>query len=304
MAIGPTINNLNINNGLSHIGTASLIIYDPSFQEKNLTDKFNFIISSYKTAFLVYSIEPSDDSHLKYYQPMLSFPVNLFFIFGLLLLFLKFNKNLSFSYLLLAIVMLNPFFNQVLINSLKSDHRLIGLMPILNIIAGYGFIAIINRFITSNKIQKIIVVIFVAIFSLQQLFFYFLGRPSDYIYEPNHYMFYSVAKYIKNDKNHKNFYILQDPKFDFSPLHFKEGFEFLDYPKTVQVVDEATFFSLLQKKDPKEGFIATQDTPQLNPYIKGSIIHNCRGNTFIPEYSCPLGFKGEYSFYVLDNTRI
>lgn len=302
IALGPTINNLNINNAFSQVGTTRLIVYDPLFQKKSILEKASFVASSYKTAFLVYTFEPSDDPHLQYYQPMLNFPINLFFILGLLLFLFKSNKSSSFSYLLPTIIFLNPFLNQVLINSIKNDHRLVGVTPILSIIAAYGFITITNRVINSNRIRKITVIFIATAFYLYQIIFYFLQRPSDYRFNRADYMFYYIAQYIKNDESHSNYYILQDPVFDLTPLHFKEGFEFLDYPKTIEVVDRTTFFTLYQKKDPQIGFITTQDTLELNPHVKTSIIHNCRGKTLMPEYSCPLNFEGRYLFYILDNT--
>ncbi|MEK7573394.1 MAG: hypothetical protein AAB531_03110 [Patescibacteria group bacterium] len=301
IALGPTFNNLNPNNSFSRVGTTSPIIYDPVFLEKDIFEKINFVASSYKTAFLVYTFEPSEDFHLQYYQPMLAFPVNIFFIFGLLCLLLKFKGKLAFSFLLLVIIMLNPFLNQVLINLVRHDHRLIGITPILSIVAAYGFTTIVTRIIKSTRIRMVIVISIVGIFYFHQLFFYFMQRPSDYSFKTVDYMFYYIAQYIKTDTNYNKYYILNNPEFDFSPLHFNESFEFLDYPKTVEIVDNTTFFALYQRKDSKMGFISTQNTVDLNPYLKTSIIHECKGNTLIPNYSCPLNFEGKYSFYILDN---
>lgn len=296
VGIGPTINRIN---KFSNVGTTRPIIYDQDFQSKSFGEKINFLYSNYEKAFSVYVFETIDDFRFRYTSPMINSPFNWFFLLGLALITLGFNRKIIFSYLLFSLVMIVPFVNQVFINQIKMDHRIIGILPVISIMAAYGFVNFWERAVVLKNLRKIIAGIIIGIFLTYQLWIFFVQRPSDKVFAYRDYVFFEISQFIKEDKKYNFYYVMYDPPYDFDLLHYKEGFEFYAYPKKVEVIDKSQFVNYITTlKAQNTGFISPVYIPEINYQPREYSINCIKKSTL--QYECPLNYEGKYSMFVYD----
>jgi len=295
IGIGPTINKLD---KFSQAGIAKPIIYDQDFQSKSFFDKINFLYSNYEKAFSLYVFERVDDFRFRYTSPMIDSPFNWFFLLGLALIVLGFNKKIAFSYLLFTLIMIFPFANQVFINQITMDHRIIGILPIINIVSAYGFVNFWNKIISQKHLKKVLMGVIVGIFLAFQLWIFFFQRPSDKIFAYKDYVFYEISQFIKRDKKYDSYYIMYDYLYDFYLLHYLEGFEFFAYPKKVEVIDRSQFINYITLGVKNAGFISPVYIPELDRQPTEYPVYCSK--KIIPQYECPLNYEGKYSMFVYD----
>jgi len=302
VGLGPVVNNMTKDNLFSRIGTTKPITDTADFSNKNLIKKISFIYEQYKEAFLVYSFKPASDHRLgfNYNAPLLSFPMDLLFLFGLLFLTVIAVKD-KFAGLIIINILLFPLTNQVMINQIGKEHRLLAIIPPLCIVAAFGLVKIL-KLIKLRYAQYIILSItFVAI--AYHLFFYYYERPSDVGYDTKEYVLQNILDYIKRDTSFNKYYLLNDDYYNYNYLQYLEKIEFITFPKNVHLLDKNSFLEKLPKKysnETKTNFIFIKPIPELSIYSKKLFTVNCAVKELLPKYNCPIGFTGSYSFYSLD----
>lgn len=307
IALGPTINFLRKDNLVSKVGTAKLIISDTQFKEKSSFEKLNQIYKSYEKAFLVYIFEPTADPHFKYYAPLLSFPLNWFFLTGMFLLFIFADKEKQkFRNLLLVGIFLIPYTNEVLVGQVGIDHRLMSVVPLLNIVSASGMVYIVER--VSLKFSKIILIFLLTIFSVFQLYRYFGYRLSDQFSGSEavkEFVFQEALFNIKNYPKVEQFYVLNNAPFNYDFLHYAEKIEFFTYPKNFELLEKEKFLATFQAEKQfntrKTLFVMFEDIPELASVIKQKFMVSCRYKAFLfPKFNCPKDFEGDYSYFFLN----
>lgn len=300
ISLGPRIDRFNRDNSFSQVGQARIIFQNEEFLKKNLSEKSIYLYQTYVKAFLVYTFENNNDFHFNYRSALLGFPVNWFFLGGLFYLLLSFRHRKNFlSNLLVFVIFLYPITNEVIVDSVGADHRLIGILPILAIVAGYGLAKLTEKFFF--KISNCVLIVFFIIFITCQLDHYFNGRLSDINFEEKplkNYLLSRMIDEIKNDQAGDRYYILNSTEYDYNFLHYREALTFLTFPKHVDLIlTDQELENLLSKQDKK--IILSIEKPPTNISLKavGKVEFDCSKTDFFSKYRCPLNFKGKYSFY-------
>lgn len=140
---GPTINKLKSANIYTNVGTTTLIFNTSAFRAKPTGEKIMHLWDLYTQAFLTYTFKPTNDFHFVYYQKrqkesLLPAPLNWLFLAGLGYILITRILKKKFFQLLLTIIIVFPFINQVLVNTIGFDHRLMSIMPVLMVVAAVG----------------------------------------------------------------------------------------------------------------------------------------------------------------------
>lgn len=307
IALGPTINRINLNkdnNLVSNVGTTKIIFSDDQFIKKNLLEKVNYLYKSYEKSFLVYIFNSNTDFHFYYDSPLVNFPLNWLFLIGLFYLLVKRESNKKqLTNLLIFIIFLFPFTNQVIINSIGASHRLMSILPVLSIFSAYGMIMFFEKL--TGKYSSVIIGIIIFSYLVWQLSFYFIDRPSDRGFDElgiKEYVFQNIVEYIKKDRFYDAYFILNDNQFNYDTLHHREKIEFFTQPKKVELVDKDAFLTKLSQesvlKNKKTAFIFLKPIPEIEHYEKIAYETLC-SKRILPNYNCPNNFFGGYHFYIL-----
>lgn len=292
ISLGPRINRINAQNSYSQTGQTNLIFADQSFKAKNWLNKIDYLLNLYEKSFLTHTFEPAIDFHFSYNQKaLLPSPLNWFFLIGLFyLLFLAVKKNHLIN-LLLFNIFIFPFTNQVLVNQIGMNHRLMGILPILMIVAGFGLIKLVER-IKKISWQNFLLIIIFMFYLSSQLFTFFIGRPSDIDNnrKEKDYIRQYVLEYIKKNNYYKTYYLLEDPAYFSAPHHYCQ-LDFLTYPKKVILLKKEDFVSRLSQSPTADEkpviFIYFDELKELNQYNKETIAINCIKRGTFPNYKCP-----------------
>ncbi len=307
IGLGPTITRLKTTNVYTQVGTTTLIFHSDEFNKKKLTDKIIYIGNLYTQSFLSYTFKPTNDFHFVYYQKrqkesLLPFPLNWFFIIGLICIIIKKRIRRKLFQLLLSIIFIFPIFNEVVVNAIGFDHRLMSSMPILMVVASVGMMYILYP-IKWKFLHTILMGGFLFIYLSSQLYLFFIQRVSDYGFDRKEYIFQEMLEYIKTDTFHSSYYIVYDEIYPFQLLHYQEKALFFTYPKNIALINKKQFMQkLAQKYERNETMIAFLFvTPfiESNKYPKKEVIKNCVQKKYIPDYACPLSFQGQLRFYLL-----
>lgn len=264
IGLGPTINRINNSNLFANIGTTKLILYNEKFRSMPFFEKVEFFFENYKKSLLVYVAEPTPRFRFNYQSPMLSFPLNIFFLFGIFFILTK-KRNIIGDILIISIFVL-PITNQVLINQIGYHHRMVGIIPLINMVAAFGFTSLLAIKIRKQNLRLFLGQAFTVIFLLNQLRFYFLERPSDLGYEQQDFIFEDIVNYIRNGPSFQKYYIVNNETYRFDLLHNLEKIEFFTYPKEVKVIDQnylSTILSGQRQPQGKVAFIVTAPTKKL-----------------------------------------
>lgn len=307
IALGPTIMKLQASNIYSSVGTTQIIFQTKKFNNKKIIDKMIYVLDLYKQSFLSYTFKPTNDFHFVYYQKrqkesLLPSPLNWLFIVGLTYIVIKCVRKKKFFQLLLSIVIIFPIFNEVLVETIGFDHRLMSIMPVLMVVTAVGAISILSL-IKNQSLQKIFIALFLFIYLLSQLRLFFIERVSDYGFDRKEYIFQEMLHYIKTDIKHTSYYVLYDEIYPFNLLHYQEKAVFFTYPKNVSIINKERFMQkITQKYEDNEAtnmFLFINPFAESNRYPKKEIIKNCVQKKYFPDYTCPLHFQGSLRFYLL-----
>ncbi|EKE14441.1 MAG: hypothetical protein ACD_12C00502G0001 [uncultured bacterium] len=182
------------------------------------------------------------------------------------------------------------------------NHRLMGILPILMIIAGFGLIKLLEKIKKSSWRNFILIIILVFYLSFQLVAF-FIARASDFNNpDEQNYIRQYVLEYIKKDNYYKTYYLLEDPTYFFAP-HYYHQLDFFTYPKKVVLLKKEDFINkFFQPKIPAEKpviFIYFDELEELNQYNKEIITIDCSKKTNLPNYKCPLNLYKQYQFYLI-----
>lgn len=300
ISLGPRITRFNLDNSYARIGQTQIIFQNKEFLNEDLSEKSAYLYKTYVRSFLVYTFENNTDFHFNYRSALLGFPINWFFLGGLFYLLLSSRHKENFlSNLLVFVIFIYPITSQVIVDSVGADHRLMGILPVLAVVAGYGLVKLTERF--SLKIGYFVLIVFFIIFIPWQLNYYFNGRLSDINFEEkplNNYILSEMIDEIKNDKTGSRYYILNSADYDYNFIHYKEDLTFLTFPKQVDLIlTYEELKDLLANQDKK--FILSIEKPPANISLKviNKVEFDCSKTDFFSKYRCPLNFKGKYSFY-------
>lgn len=307
IGLGPTIARLKTANTYAQVGTTTLIFHNQEFRQKKFMDKITYIGDLYKQSLLSYAFKPTNDFHFVYYQKrqkesLLPSPLNWLFIIGLIYIIAKQAQKKRLFQLLLSIIIIFPIFNEVLVNTIGFDHRLMSVMPVLMVITAIG-VTYIFSLIKNSFLQNTFIGIFLIVYLSSQLYLFFIQRVSDYGFDRKEYLFQEMLEYIKTDTQHTMYYILYDETHPFQFLHYQEKALFFTYPKNIAIVNKELFRQKLSQKyernEIRDAFLFINPFTENNRYLRKEIIKNCAQKKYIPDYTCPLGFQGVLRFYLL-----
>ena len=299
---GPKLNNLT-NDNMSGTVNGQLISKDPVFFKKKISDKFTFIKTTFTKAFLIYFSEETN-SRFQNKGPFIPFPLNWLFLVGFFyLLTSKKDRHNNLHSILLIAAFLFPFTNEVLINAVGVDHRLMSIAPVTSAITAIGFVTLIERFFGNRRIVASYMMHMACIFLLLiQFLFFFYQRPGNaenYTEGVHKYVKQRIADYIHADTSSTTYYIVNNDPYEFL-AHDKEKMDFYGYPKTVHVLDKELFKAQITHRNnnvaEKYIFFEKKDIP--DPQLAVEITTVCSPNTLI-NYRCPKKFVGSYHFFVL-----
>lgn len=302
IALGPTINFFDKNNLVINVGTTHLIYSDNSFREKSIKEKIVYTLEKVEKSYLVYVFEPTLSAHFRYHAPLLSFPLNWFFIVGLIALIInKKGYKKSFRNLILINILIIPITNQVLVGEVGVDHRLMSVVPLLNIVSAWGLIILVEKIVP--KLSKLILILFLAIFLIWQLCYFYSFRLSEQFVGKDavkEYVF-QEALYNLNYYPADQYYLLNNTPFNYEYIHYKEKIEFLTYPKKVELLEKdkflAQFAAEKQLKKSSDVFITFADIPEFSAENKKTFVVSCQNKkSDLLKFNCPKDFRGDYKY--------
>jgi len=187
---------------------------------------FVSLIGKYFESLKVIAFSPTT-SHYFDHQPLVTIPLFVLFIIGLICLFIK-KKNifLLLTYLLLAIL----FTNSAITDLINADHRLIPLLPIISIIVGTSLYHLTSAL--PNLLKKAsIIILFLYLTSLAYNFFdNQKANINDYNNwrEPKEYLSMHLIYLIKNNNFPKDItiYVSRNNSVNFNYLHYQEQYRY------------------------------------------------------------------------------
>ena len=308
ISLGPTVNYLTPTTFFSHTGTASSLFNSTEFNALDIPHKFQMVGELYFKAFATYSVAKIRGHNALFVylpDPLLSFPINFFFLIGLVVVI--FLKNESLGKFAAAVLLLYPLFSQVLINQIGYSHRMQAIAPLANLVAFYGVAYIFDLLFEKAKprlkeLKTYLIILLVGCFYIYQVANFFLSRVADVPYEatkPQEYAYQFAIQTISHSPLEKKFYILDVVPYTIGKVHYKEKAEFFASPRKVEILDPKGFNRQIAlsaaKASHTDVFIAftkkdgrfTESVYSCNQYILGQL------------FDCPRGLYS-YSFYSME----
>ncbi|NTU46401.1 hypothetical protein HGA88_02135 [Candidatus Roizmanbacteria bacterium] len=306
IGLGPTINSLSNNILFNRVGTTTPLFHNSPFLQKSVSEKIAHVSELAHKSFFVYTFE-NTSTHFPYKAPLLAFPINWLFLFGVSALILreKFTRN-KLSFLILIAIFSIPFTNEVLVNHVGADHRLMSTVPIITVVAAFGLDALTKRI--SSIYRTPILALFLIIFMALQFYAYFVNRLSDLDYEKTgtkEYTLQMMLKTAKEQSQYEKTYIINNHPHNYDFMHYQEKIEFLLYPQKGQVISKEEFLEKLASRSLEKGMnslvLFEHPISDLIPYAK---LHtfSCYENYLLPHYFCPIATKQPYSFYSMSTS--
>lgn len=300
---GPTINFIKEKIISDKVGTATFFLSTDEFKQKPIKEKIVSIYDLYEKNFLVYIFQPISGSHFYYRTPLLSFPLNWLFLLGLFyILFFKLKKGNSMINLITFVIFLFPVTNGVFQGQVGVEHRMMGIVPFINIIAAFGVNAL-SELIGKKLIWKV-VLLGTSIFIIIQYTNYIIKRPSEFSTGSDAVLEYSLQESLNNLKTNdqiNNYYFLNNQPYNFDFYHYREKMEFFVYPVKADLLEEEEFSRLLKLSGMEQSedsfFISYKDIPNVQGMIKRKYSVECPNISVWPQFNCPKDFIGEYSYY-------
>lgn len=302
--VGPTYNIIAEKGLMTDTGNRQIIFKNPEFAMKSVPKKITFASKLYERSFLVYFANPLGSHFPDHQIALLAFPVNWLFIIGIASILLQHKKNSRLVYIVLLCVLIVPLTNQVVINDMGADHRLMSVLPLLNILAAVGLVGFTEtRF---NSISTLIIGAVTGLFIVTQVSTYFINRPSDMMYDlsgTKEYVLQTMIDYAKKSPTDRVYYIVNESPHNYNFMHYVEKIDYLMYPKQMKLMKKTELdnLELLIKDQQKPISILYADSiPKLDSYKGETVTINCFQNGILPNYQCPLNWSVNYSFNIAE----
>ncbi len=303
IGIGPSIEYARSGALMSNTGRTRLILHDPVFLSKNGYDKIAHLTNLYERSLATYLVNPVASIFFFSGSPVLAFPVNWLFLIGMGYLLLKKRNSSRLEYLLAGSILLFPITNQVLINDPSADHRLLSVIPLLNIAAAYGLIQLAETKFRSYA--PLIIGVVTGVVFVTQTMFYFYGRPSDSLYDSQgtkEYVLQSIIDQAKRSKDRNRQYVLvSDAPYKYDFIHYREKLQYFLYPKTMSIVPAGSielFVAAQRTYAHPTTFYYIDPIVELQSLKTKRVMVYCSDRGVIPNYYCPKDWRGNYWFYV------
>lgn len=302
--VGPTFNVIGSKGILTDTGSREIIFKNQEFIQKPLIKKIQFAGRIYQQAFLVYFANPLGSHFPNHDTPLLAFPVNWLFIIGAAYILLNHKKHDRLVHIILLCVFIVPLTNQVAINDMNADHRLMSVLPLLNILAALGLVAVVEARFAS--VSTIIIGAIAGLFFATQVSAYFINRPSDMSYDLNgtkEYVLQTMIDYTKKLPEDRIYYVLNNDPHNYDFYHYIEKMDYLMYPKEMKLLKKESLDNLdiLIKKEEKPISILYVDSiPKLDQYKGETVVMNCSQERVLPNYQCPTNWTSDYSFNIAE----
>lgn len=309
ISLGPTILYLKQETFFSGNGVNLLLFNQPEFVGLSVWEKIVKLVQTYLFAFGTYTFVPVKYYYFNAYPyALLTFPVNLFFLLGVVVAFFKSKGRVIKS--VLFVVLLFPFLSQVLANQVGYIHRQQGIVGFINIIACVGLFYFFEKLLLKFKWKQIFMVVLIALFYISQLVIFFGTRLVDVPYQkrsPEAYVFQRILFDIAQEEvSGTEYFILDQLPYNIGALHYKEKAQYLTSPRRVSIVQMDRFiaklnlaatgkikqrqvFFLLDKKQIDDEWF------QNGREFKEKIYH-CQERHFGILYDCPNNMS-EYTYY-------
>lgn len=315
IGLGPTINTLKIKNTIQQGGTQRLIMTQPEFQRQSRFQQARQLVRLYENALRTYTSIPLFGNRVHMKRPLLETPLNIFFVIGAIGAMVQLgltlaNKKSSLWFFLLLALLVHPITNQVVINAIGHEHRLIGILPLASLVVAYGMTVIFDLALPPLRFVAVgaLVLLLISV-SANRLYYYFIKRASDIEYYSNptrEFAFQQLAMFLKKQSpTVKHYLVNNDPNFNISFMHYREKLDFFSYPINIQVIEPDAIDSILHK--PRSSglqFYVFETIPsQLATFEKEYIEFSCQQKGLLPIYSCPLNNSQPYGFIVLKQQK-
>lgn len=303
-AVGPTANIIAKQGLMTSTGSRTIILKDPDFIQKTTPKKIEYVSKLYEKSFLVYFANPLGSHFPNHEIPLLAFPANWLFIVGLAYILLHHKKHSRLLYLILICILIVPLTNQVALNDTSADHRLMSILPLLNLVAALGLVSLAEARLSS--VSTLIVGGVAGLFLVTQVSTYFITRPSDMGYDlqgTKEYVLQTMIDYTRKLPDDRIYYVIDKNPHDYDFMHYVEKMDYLMYPKQMKLLKKEALdtMDLLIKNESKPISVLYVDSiPKLDQYKGETVMVNCSKPRILPNYQCPTNWTANYSFNITE----
>ena len=303
-AVGPTFNIIAAKGIMTDTGNRQIIFKKPEFASRTTPKKITFASKLYEKSFLVYFANPLGSHFPNHEISLLAFPVNWLFLIGIAYILLNHKKNGRLVSIVLLCVLIVPLTNQVIINDIGSDHRLMSILPLLNIFAALGLVALVEARFPS--ISTLLVGGITGLFIVTQVSTYFINRPSDMMYDltgTKEYVLQTMIEYTKKLPEDRLYYVVNDSPHNYDFMHYIEKMDYLMYPKQMRLLKKPELDNLeflIKSQEKPISILYADSIPKLDIYKGQTVTMNCSQNGILPNYQCPLNWTVNYSFNIAE----
>jgi len=305
IVVGPSLIYFAVpGNLVGFTGQTSVFWNNTEFLSLGLLDQVWFLLWQYIQAFGVYFIVPvSQYWHFSYPTPLITYPLQPFFVLGFLFLLRNSSKHANKIWFIVAILFLFPILSQVIILTVGASHRLLSIIPFVVIVSAVGLELLIIR---ASKLGYLIVALILGVYISYSFNGYYFGRYSDIPYDRlgvKEYVIESISNDILLDNPRSKInYIVNNEGYDVLPAHYQEKFYYNSYPNSVEVIDTSRVVELLENQSKEVFSIYATDISDIPHNLQDKFITN---TTYCLEkedfrdvqFECPKDFVGSYSFY-------
>lgn len=212
------------------------------FQTRSLANQNNLgnLILNYQKSLFVYFKEPTIGTHYPDFKPLLSPILSTFFIFGFL--FSLFTKDKFLRYILLYVLLI-PFLNSAVTESVNSDNRLLPLLPVSALLVGFGIYSL-NGMIKKLKFEFLFLPLRIFLFAviLYQAFSFFFFESASKQYSVNDYLSMQAIYFLKSNNDHAEngntcFFISPQNLDYFRLMHVQEQYQYFLPDKFIRIIE-------------------------------------------------------------------
>jgi len=227
---------------LSFVDSTKGVITNKEFLNNSSID-FGKIVNNYEKSLLVYFREPTRSTHYADLKPLLDPILGIFFVVGFLSAI--FISKSIFLRIVCLFALLIPLTNSAITEAINSDNRLLPLLPVSAILAGYGiqitFSKISNLFKLKNW-TTLFLGITLIIYILFQGCKFFWNESASKQYSGVDYLSMYTVYFLKSNTDYQNFnktcLFVSPTNFKyFNLLHVKEQYQYFVPNKLIQVFE-------------------------------------------------------------------
>lgn len=201
------------------------------------------ISGNYKQSLLVYFKEPTLSTHYPDFKPILDPVLGIFFVLGFLLSI--FAKNKFLKYVCLYAIFI-PFLNSAITDTVNADHRLLPLLPITAVLAGFGIYSVTAKAKNILRIKnwQILPLGFLLLtYILYQGFNFFWNEPATKQYGTADYLSMHTIYFINLKEDYKNLngiclFVSSNTYRYFNLLHVQEQYQYFVPNKYIRIIEE------------------------------------------------------------------